>query len=102
MTLVPVIVAVPVAVRTMPAASMTATVVVPDVQVTSAVKSWVVVSEKVPVAVNCSEVPSAIDGGGFFGVTASDVSIASVTVSVVVPFTVPSVAVMTDVPGSWQ
>jgi hypothetical protein len=40
-------------------------------------------SEKVPVAVNCSVLPFAIEG--FAGVTATDTSVAEVTVRVVDP-----------------
>ena len=41
-------------------------------------------------AVNCSVLPLAIDG--FAGVTAIDTSVGGVTVSVVLPETVPDVA----------
>ena len=51
----------------------------------------------VPVAVNCSVVPFAIDG--LPGVTAIDTSVAAVTVSVTGGLvTPPSVAVICDVP----
>ncbi len=49
-----------------------------------------------PVAVNCCVSPLAIDG--FAGVTAMDTRAAAVTVSVVVPFTLPDVALMVEVP----
>jgi hypothetical protein len=54
-------------------------------------------SLKVPVAVNCWLVPSAIDGVA--GVIASDTSAAEVTVSFVDPVTDPDVAVMVAVPA---
>ncbi len=49
-----------------------------------------------PVAVNCWVSPLAIDG--FAGVTAMDTRVAAVTVSVVVPLTLPDVALMVEVP----
>ncbi len=48
-------------------------------------------------AVNCSVAPLEIIG--FVGVTAIDVSVTSVTVNVVLPETVPKVAVMVVVPA---
>ena len=56
----------------------------------SPVRSCVVLSVYVPVAVNCCSVPGAIDG--FAGVTAIDTRTAGVTVSVVEP--------LIPVPGS--
>jgi hypothetical protein len=47
-------------------------------------------SENVPVAVNCSVLPFAIEG--FAGVTATDTSVAEVTVRVVEPLTAPEAA----------
>ncbi len=61
-----------------------------DVQVTDAVRSCVLLSLYVPVAVNCSVVPLAILGFG--GVIASDTSVAGDTVSGVEPDTPPSAA----------
>jgi hypothetical protein len=61
-----------------------------ELQVTALVKSWVVPSLNVPVAVNAALVPSAIEG--FVGVSDSDTSTAEVTVSGVEP--------LTPVPGS--
>ena len=60
------------------------------------VTSWVVASLKKAVATNCRLVPLAIDGRG--GVTTIDMSVALVTVSVVLPCTAPTVAEMTLVP----
>jgi hypothetical protein len=56
-----------------------------EVQLTDCVRSSVLRSEKTPVAVNCREVPLAIEGFG--GVIAIDVSVAAVTVTVVDPET---------------
>lgn len=60
-----------------------ATAVVCEVQVTEVVRFCVELSEKVPVAVNCSDVPLAIDRLG--AVTAIDTSAAAVTVKVADP-----------------
>ena len=67
-------------------------------QVTIVVTFWVELSSKVPVAVNWTLVPLAIDGVA--GVTAIDVSVAPVTVRVVMPLMAPLVAVMTVVPAA--
>ena len=66
-----------------PPAVMVTTLLVCEVQVTEPVKFCVELSEKVPVAVNCSVLPFAIEG--FAGVTATDTSVAEVTVRVVDP-----------------
>src|SRR5690349_4978826 len=66
-----------------PAVVMVATVVVADAQVTEPVRSWVELSVKVPVAVNCCLSPLATLG--LAGVTAIDCRAAAVTVSVVEP-----------------
>jgi hypothetical protein len=63
-----------------------------EVQLTEVVRSWVVLSEKVPVAVNCWLVPLAIVA--VFGVTAIETSVAADTASVAVPDMEPDVAVM--------
>ena len=60
------------------------------------VRSCVLPSVNVPVAVNCCVVPNAIDGVA--GVTANDTSAAAVTVSVVDPLTPPTLAVMFALP----
>ena len=67
-------------------------------QVTSELKSWTLPSVNVPSAVNCAEVPGAIDGLG--GVTAMETSVAALTVMTTEPLiAVPgSVAVMVEVP----
>jgi hypothetical protein len=84
-TLVPV--ATPVA---NPPAVIVATVVIAELQVAVPVKFCVELSEKVPVAVNCSVAPSPIEG--FAGVTAIDTSVAAVTVRVVDPVMAPEAA----------
>lgn len=70
---------------------------VSDDHVAVLVISCVLPSVNVPVAVNCSLVPSAIDGVA--GVTANDTSPAVLTVSVVDPLTEPEVAVIVAVPS---
>lgn len=59
--------------------------------------SCVLVSLKVPVAVNCFVVPMAMLG--LAGITAIETRAALVTVSEVEPLTAPDVAVMVAVPG---
>jgi hypothetical protein len=73
-----------------PPAVIVTTPVVCEVHVAVLVKFCVELSEKVPVAVNCSVVPFAIEG--FAGVTATDTSVAEVTVSSVVPLMAPEAA----------
>ena len=68
---------------------MVATDVLEEVQPTERVRTCVLPSLKVPVAVNCCVVPLAIDG--FAGVTTIDDSTA-VTVNVVEPMTGPKAA----------
>jgi hypothetical protein len=63
-----------------PALLIVATPVVDELQVTIVVRSWVLLSEKVPVATSCCAVPYAIEG--FTGVTAIDVTVADVTVKI--------------------
>ncbi len=65
-----------------------------ELQVTDVVRSWVELSEKVPMAVNCSLVPLAMLG--LVGVMARDTRVACVTVIVVDPDVPPDVAVMVD------
>lgn len=67
-----------------------------DDHVAVAVRSWVVLSEYVPVAVNCCVVPFAL--AGLVGVTLIETSVADVTVKPVVPLTAPDVAVMVTDP----
>ena len=67
-----------------------------EVQVTELVRFCVELSEKVPVAVNCSEVPFAIERLG--AVTASDTNAAAVTVRVAEDVTFPEVACIALVP----
>jgi len=73
-----------------PALLIVATVVDEEFHVAVLLRFCVVPSLKVPVAVNCSVFPMAIDG--FAGVTAMDASVAGVTVSVVLPETEPELA----------
>ncbi len=75
-----------------------ATVVADELQVTDAVMSCVLLSEKIPVAVNCSVVPRATRG--LVGVTAMDLSVAELTIRVVEPEMLPEVAVMVAVPAA--
>jgi hypothetical protein len=67
-----------------------------ETQVTNAVRFWVVPSEKSPVAMSCSLLPSAMEELG--GVIVIPVSTAAVTVTVVVPDTPASVAVIVAFP----
>ena len=73
-----------------------ATALVPDVHVTVPVMFAVVVSEYVPVAVNCCVVPFATVG--FTGVTAIDCNVAAVTFSEVFPLIPFNAAVIVEVP----
>ena len=78
--------AVPITTPWLPAALLTVAIdPTEEAQVTNAVRSWVVPSEKIPFAVNCSLVPLAIEEFG--GVIVIEVSTAAVTVTVVVPDT---------------
>ncbi len=79
-----------------PEALTAATPELDELQVTVADRSWVVLSEKVPVAVNCSVVPFAVLGMG--GVIARETSVAGVTVSSVEPEIPPNVALIVVLP----
>ena len=79
-----------------PAAVIVAAEVVADAQVTWPVRSSVVPSERVPVAVNCWVSP--LGRLGLAGVTAMDWSTGAVTVSTVESLIPSSVALMFDVP----
>ncbi|HXO06277.1 MAG TPA: hypothetical protein VN884_11680 [Candidatus Sulfotelmatobacter sp.] len=81
-----------------PPAVIVATVVVDELHVAVLVKFCVELSEKVPVAVNCSVAPLAMEG--FAGVTAIDTSVGPVTVSVVEPLMAPEVALIALVPAA--
>src|SRR6266700_3997680 len=81
-----------------PALLIVATAAPDELQVTWVVRSCVVLSLKVPVAVNCRVVPFAMLG--FVGVTAIEVRVAAVTVSVVLPETPPKVAVIVVIPAA--
>ncbi len=82
-----------------PAVLIVAVVVVSEAQVAELVRSFVVPSVNVPVAVNCCVVPRAIDGVA--GVTAIETRAAALTVRLVDPVTEPEVAVMLAVPSPW-
>jgi len=69
-----------------------------ELQETVLVMTCMVPSEKLPVAVNCCEVPRGTSG--FAGVTAIDCKVALVTVNVVLPTMPPKVACMVEVPGA--
>jgi hypothetical protein len=74
--------------------------VLDELQVTDAVKSCVVPSEYLPVAVNCLVVPTALVG--LEGIIEIDDNVAEVTVSEVELVTLPDVAVIVDVPAARQ
>lgn len=78
-----VLVPTPAAAASPPVEVIVATEAVPDAQFATDVRINVELSEYVPVAMNCCVVPFAIEG--FKGVTAIDVSVGAVTVSVVEP-----------------
>ena len=67
-----------------------------DDQVTF-VSCCVLPSSKIPVAVNCTSVPSAMDG--FAGVTWMEIRFAGTTVKVLVSLKAPTLAVMVAVPA---
>jgi len=69
-----------------------------ELQVTELVMSCFVLSEKVPVAVNCCTVPSGMET--LTGVTTIETRKALVTVSDAVPETLPEVAEMIVVPAA--
>jgi hypothetical protein len=99
--IVAVIVVVPtatgVALPLLPAALlMVAMEVADELQVADVVKSWVVLSENVPVALNCWAVPRAMLG--FVGWIVSDTSVAGVIVRVVKPAIFPDMTVIVVVP----
>jgi hypothetical protein len=73
-----------------PLLSIVATEVSVEAQVTEPVRSWVLLLEYVPVALNCLVCPNPMDG--LAGVTEIDSSIGAVTVSVVEPLIDPNVA----------
>jgi hypothetical protein len=81
-----------------PVAFTVATPVLEDVQLTEDVRSLVLPSVNVPVALNCSVVPRAI--AGLAGLTARDASLGGDTVSAAVPIVEFMVAVMVAVPSA--
>jgi hypothetical protein len=91
------VVPVPTPVAKPPPPVIVATVVVPDTQLDTCVRSCVLPSVYVPVAVNCKVAPFAIDG--LTGVTAIDTSVAAVTVNVAPGLVTPfSAAVICELP----
>src|SRR5580692_1928170 len=86
------------AVLASPPAVMVATLTSEDVQVTCAVRSSVVPSLKVPVAVNCWVPPSDMLGSG--GATVMELRVASVTVNIADPGNPANCAPMVAVPGA--
>jgi hypothetical protein len=80
-----------------PAASMVETPKDDEAQVTEA-SSCVLPSSKVPTAVNCCVVPTAIEGVA--GLTVINVKCAGTTVNVLVSLSEPTVAVMVVVPAA--
>ena len=84
-----------------PAVLLTAaTAVLDEFQVTDEVISWLVLSEKIPLAVNCLVVPSSMLG--LVGETWMETSVAVVTVSVVLPEIMPEVAVTVVEPAETE
>jgi len=75
---------------------MVATAVLEEFQLTKVVRSCVLPSVKVPVALNCCFVPSGMEG--LPGVTARDTKTGGVTVRMVEPLTDPKEAVITVAP----
>jgi hypothetical protein len=84
-----------------PAALLMAAIdVADDFQVTDVVRFCVVLSEYVPVAVNCLDVPSAMLV--LIGETTIEISVAGVTVIVALPETLPDVAEIVVEPGATE
>jgi hypothetical protein len=71
-----------------------------EFQDANAVRSCIVLSENVPVAMNCLFDPTVMVG--LTGVTARDAIVADVTVRVVEPETLPEVAVIVVWPGATE
>ena len=74
-----------------------ATPVTDEDQLASVVRSCVVLSEKLPVAVNCCDLPVRIDGAR--GSTVSETSVAEVMVSEVLPVLPENAAAMAVLPA---
>jgi hypothetical protein len=79
---------------------MVATPAADGLQATAVVRFCVVLSEYVPIAVNCRVVPLTMLG--LVGVTTIDTSVAGVTVSVVDPGILPDVAVIVVEPAATE
>ena len=82
---------------TSPRLVIVATAGVEELHSTDCVTSWVELSLKVPVALNCFVASSGIEE--FAGATASDTSVAVETVTEVLADTVPEVTLTVEVPG---
>jgi len=82
---------------TSPLTVIEATLMDDELQTTVPVISCVLLSENVPVAVNCCKVPSGMSA--LTGVTLMEVRVALVTVRIALWETAPEVAVMVEVPG---
>lgn len=76
---------------------MLATAVADDIHVTAVVRSCFELSEKVPVAENCCEVPLAMVAAA--GTTVRDTSTAGVIVKALVPLMLPDVALIVTEPA---
>jgi hypothetical protein len=79
-----------------PAALMLAVDGTSEIQLATDVRSFVLPSVKVPIAVNCWLLPKAIEG--FAGASAIDTNAAVLTVRVVLPTIEPEVAEIAAVP----
>ncbi len=79
-----------------PLAEIVAAAVLLEVQEAEAVRSSVLLSEKVPVAVNCCVTPTGMER--LVAVTAMDTSVAAVTVMVVLLLLPPKLVVMVEEP----
>src|SRR6266568_1433939 len=89
----------PLACPLLPAALLTAATAGSDeIQVTEPVRSWVLPSEKIPVALNCWLSP--LGRLGSVGITSMAVRVADVTVSGALPVLPPKDAVMTAEPAA--
>ena len=84
-----------VAAEVIPAALMVATAISDESQAARPVRSWVALFDSIPVALNCREVPTILVR--LAGVTAMETSAADV--KVVVPDTVPEIAIMVVEPA---
>lgn len=82
-----------------PCLPITATLAFKEVQFTCFVRSCMVLSLKLPVAVNDADAPKTMEE--FAGVTAIEMRVAFVTVKFAEPKTEPKMAMIVVVPGPW-